>query len=423
MRALSPSAFESVFLGFILLSGFFDVTLLTRNLRGWKRLALDRRLKDLPGAPEGYDGTREYLYRTLSAWHQIFATLTETAALWALFRGGLFRRMVETAAARFGEGPAGAAALGAALGIVLALFALPWTVLRVFRVERRFGFSRISPGRFLWEQTLGVGLSGLLGAVLLGVPAALLPLPLWPLWAFGGLFGVSVAAAALMPLVVLPLLYRMRPLEDPDLKERTERLLSGARLRLAGLFVADESGRSSHLNAAVTGLGRTKRILLFDTLISALTPEEVEGVLAHEVGHAASGHLNRRLGLVAVQYAALLAPAALLLDLPALGGAFGLTGQMPGRLALALGLSLTAFKTVLEPAAAALSRRQEFEADRYAFDHASDPNALARALTKLGTHELAWLPEDPLTASLTRSHPTLPERLRALGEGGERAKV
>ena len=417
MSALSPRIFESLFLGLILLSGFFPVILQTRNLRTWKLLLLQNRLKDLPGAPKGYDGLREYRYRSLSTWYGIFAALTETAALWALFRGGLFHRLVE-ATARFGEGPAASATLGAALGIVLALLSLPWTVLRVFRVERRFGFSRISPGRFLWEQALGVGLSALLGAVLLGVPAALRPLPLWPLWAFGGLFGVSVAAAALLPLVVLPLLYRMRPLEDPDLRERTARLLEGARLRLAGLFVADESGRSSHLNAAVTGLGRTKRILLFDTLISALTPEEVEGVLAHEVGHAVSGHLARRLGLVAVQYAAMLAPAALLLDLPALGGAFGLAGQMPGRLALALGISLLVLQLVLEPAAAALSRRQEFEADRYAFDHASDPDALARALTKLGTHELAWLPEDPLTASLTRSHPTLPERLRALGEGG-----
>ncbi|MBZ8139572.1 peptidase M48 [Rubrivivax gelatinosus] len=310
-------------------------------------------------------------------------------------------------------------ALLAAFALIGGLLELPFEWWSTFRIEQRFGFNRMSTGLWLADQAKGV----VVGAVI-GLPLAALILwimgatgGLWWLWAWGAWVGFNLVLLVLYPTVIAPLFNKFEPLADEALKSRVQALMQRCGFAAKGLFVMDGSRRSAHANAYFTGLGASKRVVFFDTLLSRLAPAEVEAVLAHELGHFKRRHVIKRMaGIFGLSLAAL----ALLGWLAGQPGFYMGLGVMPNldapndALALLLFmLALPPFTFFVSPLAASLSRKHEFEADAYACAQA-DGRALASALLKLHEDNASTLTPDPLYARFYYSHPPAGERLAAL---------
>ncbi|MBA3590710.1 M48 family metallopeptidase [Methylibium sp.] len=311
-------------------------------------------------------------------------------------------------------------ALLAAFAVIGGLIELPMDAWSTFRLEARHGFNRMTPALWLADQAKGVAV-----AVLLGGPIALLILwlmgaagPSWWLWAWGAWVGFNLAVLVLYPTVIAPLFNKFQPLEDGALKARVEALMARCGFAAKGLFVMDGSRRSAHANAYFTGFGAAKRVVFFDTLLSRLSPPEVEAVLAHELGHFKHRHVIKRIvGMFAIS----LAGFALLGGLSQQVWFYGGLGVAPNLAApndaLALLLFLLAgpvFSFFVAPLFAGLSRKQEFEADAYACRHTSASD-LRAALLKLYEDNASTLTPDRLYVRFYYSHPPAGERLAAMG--------
>jgi STE24 endopeptidase len=309
----------------------------------------------------------------------------------------------------------------AAVGVaaISGLLDLPFAAWRTFRIETRFGFNRSSPRLFLVDAVKQAAVGGLL---LAGLAAAFLGLMAaagawWWLAAWAVWLAVALGLTWAYPKWVAPLFNRFRPLTDPDLRNRIADLLGRCGFALEGVFVMDASRRTAHGNAYFTGLGSAKRVVFYDTLLAALVPEEVEAVLAHELGHYRLGHI--RAG-VAVSAAAALTGLGLLAALRSQPWFFqGLGVATPSDASALILFALVAplFVFPLRPLAAAWSRRREFAADAFATRHSSG-RALGRALAKLYRDNAASLTADPLYARVYHSHPLPTERLARLAGGG-----
>ncbi|HEX5863249.1 MAG TPA: M48 family metallopeptidase [Casimicrobiaceae bacterium] len=304
----------------------------------------------------------------------------------------------------------GVALLGGALALPLAWY-------RTFVIEERFGFNRMTLR--LWIADIIKG--ALIGAAL-GIPLVTLVLwlmaragALWWLYAWLAWVAFQVLVLALYPLVIAPLFNKFEPLTDALVRERVERLLARCGFAARGLFVMDGSKRSAHGNAYFTGFGAARRIVLFDTLISRLAPEEVEAVLAHELGHFKLRHVRKRTVWFAVLSFALLALLAWLVGEPWFYAGLGVPGPAPryGVALVLFMLALPAFTFLASPLAALYSRRHEFEADGYAARNASTP-ALITALVKLYEDNASTLTPDPLHSAFFDSHPPAPARIACL---------
>jgi STE24 endopeptidase len=310
-------------------------------------------------------------------------------------------------------------ALFACFALIGAAIDLPASWIETFRVEARFGFNRMTPA--IWLADLAKGM-----AVTAGLGLPLLALILWIMEAAGGLWWLWAWVAwvlfvllmqLLYPTVIAPLFNRFEPLADAALAERVRALMARCGFRSRGLFVMDGSRRSAHANAYFTGLGGSKRVVFYDTLLQRLTAGEVEAVLAHELGHFKRRHVHQQM---AGRLALALAGLALLGWLSGQPSFYTGLGVAPNAsapndaLALILfSLALPPFTFFLNPLLAQLSRRHEFEADAFACALA-DGRDLSRALLKLHEDNAATLTPDPLYVRFYYSHPPAGERLAAL---------
>ena len=337
--------------------------------------------------------------------------LAETLAvdgvvLLALTLGGGIAAIDAASARAFGE--SNLRELATVFGVLLAstIAALPFDLYRTFVVEERYGFNRMTPALFLRDLAKGMALAVAIGAPLLLVVFWLLRTagPLWWLYTWLAWMVFTVVLVVAFPRWIAPLFNRFTPLEDGELRARIERLLARCGFTASGLFVMDGSRRSSHGNAYFTGFGRTKRIVFFDTLIDRLTADEIEAVLAHELGHFARGHIPR---LLTVRFALVLGLLALLGWLykePAFHQALGLEAPHIGALLAGFALVVPVFTFPFQPLASLMARRQEFEADAFAAQHASAAS-LASALAKLYRDNASTLTPDPLHSLVYDSHP------------------
>ncbi len=304
------------------------------------------------------------------------------------------------------------------LGLFLAqaLLDIPFSLYRTFSLEERFGFNPTTPG--LWAADLGKSL--LIGALLLGALAAgafslIEASPQrWWLWVWAFLAVAGLFLIFLSPYVIEPLFFKFEPVRDEGLKGRIASLMSKAGLEVGRVQQVDASRRSRHANAYFTGLGRVKRIVLFDTLLEQMTGEEVLAVLAHEIGHWKKGHVIKRLLVFELVSLAVCWIAFSLLSWVGLPALVGLAGaSLPARLVI-LGFlgSLAAF--FFSPLSSGLSRRDEWQADRYAAHLTGEPRALASTLARLSRENLANLHPHPLYAWFYYSHPPVAQRVRRL---------
>lgn len=315
------------------------------------------------------------------------------------------------------EWPPVATGVGVLVTIVAvgALIDLPFRLWRTFRVEERFGFNRTTPVLFVTDQLKGAAL-----LLLLGAPLAAMILWLmhaagdwWWLYAWTVWLGFNLLMVWAWPAFIAPLFNRFSPLEDEALRRRIDALLERCGFSSNGVFVIDGSRRSAHGNAYFSGFGRNKRIVFFDTLLDQLRPEEIEAVLAHELGHFKRRHIAKNVAVMAV---ASLAGLALLAWLMGQGWFYTALGVPEPSIHAALALFmlvLPVFTFFLQPLFARLSRRHEFEADAFAASHCP-AERLISALVNLYRENATTLTPDPLWSAFYDSHPPAAERIRHL---------
>ncbi len=305
------------------------------------------------------------------------------------------------------------------VSVLLGLLSMPFTIYRQFSLEERFGFNRMTPGLFVSDMIKGVVVGALLGIPLVAAVLWLMAEAgqYWWIWAWGLWAAFNLLVLLIFPTWIAPLFNKFTPLDNAELASRIQSLASRCGFALNGLFVMDGSKRSAHGNAYFTGFGRSRRIVFFDTLLSRLNGDEIEAVLAHELGHFKHKHIVKRLVFSfggALVFFALLGwlsgQAWFYTDL-------GVTPQLGSRndaMALLLFfLVVPVFTFMLTPLFSWFSRRDEFEADRFAATQ-SQADKLVSALVKLVDDNAATLTPDPVHSAFYDSHPPAAIRIRHL---------
>jgi STE24 endopeptidase len=311
-------------------------------------------------------------------------------------------------------------ALVAAFALIGAALDLPLSWYSTFVLEERFGFNKMTPGLWLGDLLK----SSLVGAVI-GLPILALILwlmgstgGLWWLWAWAAWMGFNLLILVLYPTVIAPLFNKFEPLQDEQLKSRVSALMRRCGFSAKGLFVMDGSKRSAHANAYFTGFGAAKRVVFYDTLLKQLTPDEVDAVLAHELGHFRHKHIVQRivmlfgLSLGALWLLGWLSQQVWFYS--GLGVQVHLNGPNDALALLLFLLVVPVFSYFVSPLSAHLSRRHEFQADAYACAQTSGSD-LSSALLKLYKDNASTLTPDPLFARFYYSHPPASERLARMG--------
>ena len=302
--------------------------------------------------------------------------------------------------------------------IITGIVSLPFSLYRTFVIEERFGFNKMTLALWLADLVKGVALGSVIGLPLLALVLWLMRAAgdFWWVWAWVAWVVFQALMIAIYPTLIAPLFNKFAPLTEETVKARVESLLARCGFRSKGLFVMDGSKRSSHGNAYFTGLGAAKRIVFFDTLLQRLRPEEVEAVLAHELGHFKLRHIVKRLTW---SFAVSLAGLALLAWLRLQPWFYDGLG-VPATPAAQYGVALLLFMLIVPiftfpfaPLASAMSRKHEFEADRFAAEHASARD-LVHALVKLYQDNASTLTPDPLHSVFYDSHPPAAQRIARL---------
>jgi STE24 endopeptidase len=303
-----------------------------------------------------------------------------------------------------------------------ALVSLPFSAWHTFAIEARFGFNRTSVAQWTLDRLKGVAIEAALGIPLLYAIYGFMRFagPRWWLWLFLFIAALQLFMQWLYPAVIAPFFNRFAPLPDGPLRERLVGLAQTAGFAHRGLYVMDASRRSGHSNAYFTGIFRP-RVVLFDTLVDGLEVDEAASVLAHEIGHYRARHVHRRLLLSLASLLVALLVLSWLVPWPPLHAAFGFPAPtLHGALAL-VSLGGAAFVFWIQPLASRLSRRHEYEADRFAVRLAGSPEALKSALVRLNRENLSNLHPHPWYSAWHYSHPTLLERLAAIDREAQRA--
>lgn len=404
----------------LLFSLFFLTTAFTYWLR---HINLAHLKKHGSVVPEGFDGlvTSETLQKSsayifessrLELWESLFDNLL---LLLFLFAGllSVYDRFISSLTGSF-------VLEGVLFFLILSLaqtfLEIPFSVYSTFVVEARHGFNKTTP--LLWLSDLVK--SQLIGALLLSILLSVVFVLInwsrahWWLWVWGFLAVFTLFMMFVSPYVIEPLFNKFEPVTEEGLEDDIREMMTKAGLEVGSVMQMDASKRSGHSNAYFTGIGKVKRIVLYDTLLKQMSHREIVAVLAHEIGHWRLGHIWKRLLLAETVafFCSLGAFKALSWEgLPALLGYAEIS--LPARIVI-LGFVASLFMFPLSPLSSWLSRRQEYEADRFARDVTGDPESLATALVKLAAENLSNLHPHPLYAAFHYSHPPVVERVAGL---------
>lgn len=385
------------------------------NLRRARHARRPEEFRELLSEEE-FARAKEYLSVTTRL-RTLQTTLWTAASLGFVWGGGL--GWIDAEAGRLGLGWLGRALVFfGALAALSGIFSLPFSWYSTFRVEQRFGFNRSTQWTF-WTD----GLKGLAVGIVIGAPVLAAVLWLFSaagslawLWAWGFTAAVQLLLGFVAPVLLLPIFYKLSPLPEGELKNAIEAYAKRVGFQLEGIYTMDGSRRSSKANAFFTGLGRFRRIVLFDTLVEKHTVPELVAVLAHEVGHFKRGHVPKMLGVSLLSSLALFYALSWAIALPAASIAFGFAEH-----SLHAGLTVafwvySPLSTLMEVLVQGLSRKHEFEADAFAAETTGEAHSLAEGLKRLSAGHLANLDPHPLKVFLEYSHPPVLQRVRALGK-------
>ena len=302
-----------------------------------------------------------------------------------------------------------------AIGFAASLAGLPIDVYSTFYLEGKFGFNKTTAGLYITDK-----LKGLMLALVIGVPFLIVIFWLmdsmgkfWWLWAFVFVSLFQLLMIVIFPTFIAPWFNKFEPLKEGELRERILALAKQLGFTTSGIYTMDGSKRSAHSNAYFTGIGRAKRIVLFDTLIEQMTIDQGLAVLAHEMGHYKMKHIQRMLALQMVLLFVGLYVVNLLLHWPAFFNAFGLSPSNQAALVLFSFLAGPA-TFYLGPLLNYLSRKHEYEADRFAAMNLHDGRPMTEALINLTVKNLSNLNPHPWYSAYHYSHPTAAERITAI---------
>ncbi len=300
-------------------------------------------------------------------------------------------------------------------GLLNFFYSLPFDLYQTFKIEEKHGFNRQTPKGFFADKVKELIISILLGGALLGaVLWAMESGPLWWLgaWILTASFGVLVSW--LYPTFLAPLFNKFNPLPEGELRDKIYALAEAIGFKAGGISVMDASRRSSHGNAYFTGVFGEKKIVLFDTLIQSLTPQEIVAVLAHELGHFKLHHVRISLIQSIVTMGLLFYVLSLLKPMEDFYHAFGFEGVSNYAALIVFGLWYSIVGFLFNPLQAWLSQRNEFAADAFAKKHLGTQNDLTHALTKLQKSNQSMPLVHPTFSRFYYSHPPLLQRLEAL---------
>lgn len=309
-----------------------------------------------------------------------------------------------------------------------AIVGIPFSLYRVFGIEKKFGFCKQTFGMWIVDAVKEAVVSAVLALPLVAVAGFLFRVAPSSWWIFlaAAYIAFSLAVSVIYPVFIAPLFNKFTPLEDGELKSRLDSLLARCHFRSGGLFVMDASRRSGHSNAYFTGFGRTKRVVLYDTLIEQLTPAEIEAVLGHELGHFKKHHIIRRMLVVIPVVFAALFVVSLALRYPPLYEGFGFSvmkeagGEVSHRMMMAglvlFGIVFSGFSPLAGVVLNFFSRRDEFQADAFSAEVCGGCEELVSALVKLNKENLSEMQVPKIYSVFHYNHPPLLERIRALRE-------
>ncbi|MBI5007789.1 MAG: M48 family metallopeptidase [Nitrosomonadales bacterium] len=350
----------------------------------------------------------------------IVAVLFDTVLLLVLTIGGGIQWFSEWIPALSDNVLLQGAAVIVAVLMLQSLLEMPFDLYRTFSIEARFGFNKMTLKLYLSDAAKSLLLGAALGLPLLfGVLWLMERMgELWWLYVWGVWVVFNLLILFIYPTFIAPLFNKFEPMRDETQKTRIEALLARCGFAASGLFVMDGSKRSTHGNAYFTGFGKTKRIVFFDTLLQRLTPDEIDAVLAHELGHFKHRHVLKRIALTFIVSLGFLWLLAQLLHADWFYGGLGVSSQSTAVALLLFVMVLPVFTFLLHPLASAYSRKHEFEADAYAARH-TDANDLSSALVKLYQDNAKTLTPDPVYATFYESHPPAPIRIAHLQRKGE----
>ena len=309
---------------------------------------------------------------------------------------------------------AGLAAV-ASVFLVMTVIEIPTSVYQTFVIEEKFGFNKSTPQQFIKDQLLQLVLVTAIGMPLLALILWVMDSigTSWWLWAWVILMGFSLLMSWLFPTLIAPLFNKFTPMEEGSLKDRIQSLLTRCGFNSNGIFIMDGSKRSGHGNAYFTGLGGNKRIVFFDTLVKSLDDEELEAILAHELGHFKCKHTIKMLVATAIMSLISFAVLGWLIDQTWFYNGLGV--KLPSHAAALLLFMLvsSSFTFFIQPISAYFQRKFEFEADDFASNHAK-AEKLISSLVKLYEENASTLTPDPLYSAFHYSHPPAAIRIANL---------
>jgi STE24 endopeptidase len=309
--------------------------------------------------------------------------------------------------------------------LILGIFEIPFDLFRTFEIEKKFSFSTITGRTWVADLVKSLLVSAVLMGIFLAVFLSLIAIApkTWWLWSWLFFISFQLLVSWLYPVVIAPLFNKFEPIEDKDLLEHIRSLAGRSGIHVKGIYKMDALKRSRHSNAYFTGLGKSKRIVLFDTLLQNHTQDEILSVLAHEIGHWKKGHVRKQLVISAAVSLALFYGAYLVVNNGGFYSSFGFHTAViyAGLFLLSILVKPVAF--LLSPLSAMISRHFERQADDYAYAQIGSPDALISSLTNLATHNLSNLHPDPVYAWFTYSHPPVVERIRRLKNMGKEAEA
>lgn len=358
-------------------------------------------------------GEREYLDAAGYAVAKEKLSMAEAFVEYLLFLVWIGGMMAWLDAAFLSQSPM-VQTIGAVMGLILinTLLTLPFGWISKFKIDQKYGFNRSSIGQFIKDTLISMVLSLVLGSLVVWAVASIIGFnQMWWLWSFAFIMSVVIAINMFFPTIRALFFDKVTPLENGELREKIEELMAKTGFVSSGIFVSDASKRDARLNAYFGGIGKTKRVVLFDTLIQKLTPAELIAVLGHELGHFAHGDLYKNIAMVGAM----------------LFGMFALFGNLPETLYMELGVSqspqvimmlfillLPVVSFFIMPLFGMMSRHNEYEADRTGSELGGAEH-LVNALKKLVSENKSFPLSHPLYRFFHTTHPPVVDRLRALG--------
>ena len=411
---MTASLFSTLFLAALLLSTSIKIWLAQRQLR---HVSAHRNK-----VPDAFSSQVDLAAHQKAADYTcaktrlgIVSAIFEALLLLAFTLGGGLQLLADWSFVAFSNPLIQGMAIIVSVVMLTSILEIPFGLYSTFVIEARFGFNKMTFKLYLLDAIKGLLIGSLLGLpLLLGILWLMQRMgDNWWLYVWAVWVSFSLLLLFIYPSFIAPIFNKFKPLEDESLKARIEALLQKCGFKAQGLFVMDGSKRSSHGNAYFTGFGKTKRIVFFDTLISRLTANEIDAVLAHELGHFKRRHVLKRIALTFAVSLAFLWLLAQLMHADWFFAGLGVNSHTTAMALMLFFMVLPAFTFLLQPIGSAYSRKHEFEADAYAVKQTAAAD-LITALVKLYQDNASTLTPDPLYSAFYSSHPPAMIRISRL---------